>query len=197
MQMAAGADPAKMATLFKLWLKGAERGDALAQRVVGDFYRRGIGIDPSIDETERKVQAQRWLAAAAEQGNAAAMVMLGGLILQDSAASAQYSQAVELFRRAATLGNVDAEYNLGVCLRRGLGVLRDNAAAEKCYRSAAERNHVSAQLALGDLIASSANSDSERLEAARWYRLAADRGNAPARERLQQLQQQSTLAGSI
>jgi TPR repeat protein len=188
MRMAAGADAEEMRKLFGFWLKGAERGDALAQRVVGDFYLRGLGVDPEMNEPDRRAQARRWLASSAEQGNVAAMVMLGGLILQDPAATDQYPEAVDLFRRAATQGNADAEYNLGVCLRRGLGVAVDDKAAEQCYRSAAGRNHVSAQLALGDLIAQSATSDGEWLEAARWYRLAADRGNAPARERLQQMQ---------
>ena len=188
MRMQAGADAQEMAKLFQLWLKGAEQGDAMAQRMVGDFYLRKIGVDPSLSDELRMTEARRWLSAAADQGNAAAMVMMGGLILQDPAESARFPEAVDLFRRAATQGNADAEYNLGVCLRRGLGIAADDKAAEHFYRSAAERNHVSAQLALGDLIAQSANSDVQWLEAARWYRLAADSGNEPAKERLAQMQ---------
>ncbi len=188
MRMAAGPNSEEMAGLFQLWLKGAEQGDAMAQRMVGDFYLRKIGVDPSLTDEQRMAEARRWLGAAAEQGNTAAMVMVGGLILQDPAEAARFPEAVDLFRRAATQGNADAEYNLGVCLRRGLGVAVDDKAAEHFYRSAAQRNHVSAQLALGDLIAQTATSDVQWLEAARWYRMAADSGNAPAKERLVQMQ---------
>ena len=188
MRMAAGPDSEEMARLFQLWLKGAEQGDAMAQRMVGDFYLRKIGVDPSLTDDERMAEARRWLSASAGQGNTAAMVMVGGLILQNPEESARFPEAVDLFRRAATQGNADAEYNLGVCLRRGLGIAVDDKAAEHFYRSAAERNHVSAQLALGDLIAQSATSDVQWLEAARWYRMAADNGNAPAKGRLLQMQ---------
>jgi TPR repeat protein len=189
MRMAAGTNPAGMSDLFGLWLQGAEKGDAMAQRVVGEFYLRRTGVDPSMPEEQRMAEAQRWLNASSDQGNTAAMVMLGGVILQNQEESARFPEAVDLFRRAATSGNADAEYNLGVCLRRGLGIAVDDKAAEHFYRSAAERNHVSAQLALGDLIAQSATSDVQWLEAARWYRLAADSGNAPAKERLAQMQE--------
>jgi TPR repeat protein len=161
-----------------LWLKGAERGDARAQRVVGDFYLRGVGVERSPGE------AQRWLAAAADQGNAAAMVLLGGLILQDQDSAERFTEAVDLFRRAAAQGNTDGEYNLGVCFRRGLGVNLDEKAAEQCYRSAAQRNHTSAQIALADLIAWDTSDENSWREATHWYRLAADTGNAVAKARL-------------
>ena len=51
----AGADAEQMGRIFNLWLKSAEQGDAIAQRVVGDFYLRGVGVEPS------RVEAKRWL----------------------------------------------------------------------------------------------------------------------------------------
>ncbi len=182
MGVAAGSHPEEMARLFKLWHKGAERGDAIAQRVVGDFYMRGVGIERST------IEAERWLTAAVDQGDTEAMVLLGGLILESPDQAARFPRAVELFERAAAKGNTDAEYNLGVCLRRGLGVRQDAKAAERSYRTAAERNHVSAQLALGDLVAERAATEAEWLEATHWYRLAADSGNAAAQTRLAEVQ---------
>jgi uncharacterized protein len=146
----AGEKPEEMARLFKLWLLGAERGDAIAQRVVGDFYRRGVGVGRSAAD------AEQWLEKAIAQGDTAAMVLLGGMILEDPAQSARFSRAVELFRQGSALGNADAEYNLGVCLRRGFGIAPDREQAERHYRNAALRGHESAQLALGDLIAQNA-----------------------------------------
>jgi hypothetical protein len=154
----------------------------MAQRVVGDFYLKGVGVEGSA------IEAQRWLAAAAEQGNTAAMVLLGGVILQNPVSADLYPEAVELFRRAAAQDNVDAQYNLGVCWRRGWGVAADDTTAEQHYRAAAERNHVSAQLALADLIAARAATEADWTEAARWYRMAADGGNDAARARLAELQ---------
>jgi hypothetical protein len=183
MRMAAGAGTAEMSEIFRLWLQGAERGDATAQRMVGEFYLRGTGVESSMAE------AERWLGAAAEQGNAAAMTLLAASILQDSERTARLPEAIELLQRAAALGNADADYNLGVCLRRGLGVPRDVNAADRHYRSAAERKHVSAQLALADSIAESANTDAAWLEAAHWYRLAADGGSGHAKARLLQVQE--------
>jgi TPR repeat protein len=182
MGVSAGAHPEEMARLFTLWLKGAQRGDAIAQRVVGDFYMRGVGVDRST------IDAENWLTASVDQGDTAAMVLLGGLILESPENAARFPLAVELFRRAAAQGNTDAEYNLGVCLRRGLGVKPDAKAAERSYRAAAERNHVSAQLALGDLIAERAATDAEGFEARLWYRLAADRGHAAAKARLAEVE---------
>jgi TolC family type I secretion outer membrane protein len=182
MGVAAGENPEQMARLFTLWLKGAEAGDAIAQRVVGDFYMRGVGIGRSV------VEAERWLTASADQGDTVAMVLLAGLILENPDEAEKFPQSVELFKRAAARGNCDAEYNLGVCLRRGLGVKPDSKAAERSYRAAAERNHVSAQLALGDLIADGAACDEEWQEAMHWYRLAAESGSSDARMRLVEVQ---------
>jgi TPR repeat protein len=183
LRVAEGAGSDEMARLFKHWLVGAKRGDAMAQRVVGDFYLKGVGVERSTTE------AQRWLAAAADQGNTAAMVLLGGVILQNPVSEDLYPEAVELFRRASAQGNVDAEYNLGVCWRRGWGVVADDTTAEQHYRAAAERNHVSAQLALADLLAARAANEVEWTEATRWYRMAADSGNDAARARLAELQE--------
>jgi TPR repeat protein len=188
MSLAAGSPPEQMARLFNLWLKGAERGDAIAQRVVGDFHMRGVGV-------ERSPQlAEQWLTASVDQGDAAAMVLLGGLILACPDNAPRFPQAVALFRRAKAQGNTDAEYNLGVCLRRGLGVIPNAKAAERRYRAAAERNHISAQLALGDLIAERAATDAEWLEAEHWYRLAAASGNHHAQARLTGVEQRRLIS---
>jgi TPR repeat protein len=172
--LAKGSNHDDLPRLFELWLRRAKQGDALAQRIVGELYLRGIGAERSLNE------AKRWLQVSSDQGNAAAMVLLGGLILQDPLESPKYPIAVSLLRRAVAQDSVDAEYNLGVCFRRGLGVNVDSKAAEQHYRLAAQREHVSAQLALGDLIAERAISDGSWAEAADWYRRAAKAGNPSA-----------------
>jgi hypothetical protein len=180
LRVSAGASDDEMTQVFRLWLRAAEQGDAAAQRMVGDFYMRGVGTPASMDD------ARRWLTAAAVQGHVQAMLLLGGLLLQ-LGAEADQAQAVDMFRRAAAQGNLDAQYNLGVCVRLGLGLARDDAEAERLYRAAADQGHRSAQLALGSLIEQRAASEPDWIEAARWYRLAADAGHPAAMSSLAHL----------
>jgi uncharacterized protein len=71
----AGSDRDKLKQVFELWLRAAEQGSPQAQRVVGDFYLRGVGTEASI------VEARRWLMAAARQEHVPAMVLLGSFLL--------------------------------------------------------------------------------------------------------------------
>ena len=143
-----GAGGGEKTQVFQLWLTAAQQGHAVAQRMVGQFYLRGVGTTISPEE------GHRWLAAAARQGHAGAMVLLGGLLLQQAQQSTgqadadDQAHAAELFRRAAVKGSIDAQYNLGVCLRHGLGVRRDDAKAERLYAAAAQHGHLLAQQAL-------------------------------------------------
>jgi len=141
------------------------------------MYLRGIGTPASIPE------ARRWLTLAADQGHSASMLLLGHLLLQESAEA----RAVELFRQAADLGNSDAQYNLGVCLRRGMGVAPDDQEAERRYTAAAKQGHPSAQLALGSMKAQTATTDQEWAEIANWYRMASEAGHPTAMLSLAQL----------
>jgi TPR repeat protein len=163
-----------LSQVFQLWLKAAQQGNAEAHHIVGDFYLRGVGTEASVEE------ARRWLGAAALQRHVPAMVLLGGVLLQQSSHATDQPQAADLFRRAAALGDRDAQYNFGVCLRRGLGVARDDLEAEKCYQAAARQGHSSAQLALGSLKAQNARAAADWIEVAAWYRLAAEAGHPTA-----------------
>ena len=53
--------------------------------------------------------------------------------------SADYSEAVKWYRKAAEQGNKQAQYNLGVCYESGRGVPQDYSEAVKWYRKAAEQ----------------------------------------------------------
>jgi TPR repeat protein len=151
-----GARSDQKSQVFQLWLRAAEQGQPGAQRMVGQFYLRGIGTPIS------QAEGRRWLAAASRQGDAGAMVLLGGLLLRQAD---DLALAAELFRRAAARGNIDAHYNLGECLRLGLGVPRDDAKAERLYAAAAQHGHVLAQQALGVLKARSAGAAGAGAEA--------------------------------
>ena len=93
----------------RFWKQHRLTGACQPKKIGG--YRRS-----RLEKHDRTLR--RWLTAAALQGHAPAMVILGGLLLQHSSDSSDLVQAVDLFRRAAALGNLDAQYNLGVCLRQ-------------------------------------------------------------------------------
>ena len=119
--------------LYKRWLAGAKRGDVLAQRMVGEYLLNGTGVAKSVEN------AVYWLGKAAEGGNDAAMVMLGGIHARGESGFEDAPRAVEWFTRAASAGNADAEYNLGICALEGLGMPRNAAAARQHFETAAAR----------------------------------------------------------
>src|SRR5262249_11208542 len=106
--MTQDAPPETKAEGVQLWLRAAEAGEALAQRMVGDYCLNGVGVEPDLD------RAAHWLRLSAGQGNAAAKLILAGLILTGRAAANDPHEAVDLLREAAAEDNPDAEYNLGV-----------------------------------------------------------------------------------
>lgn len=61
------------ATALREWTPLAERGDAEAQRSLGEMYRRGTGV-----RQDYKTAAW-WFRLAAEQGNTIAQVKLGAM----------------------------------------------------------------------------------------------------------------------
>jgi uncharacterized protein len=68
-------------------------------------------------------------------------------------AKQDYTQAVELYRKAAEQGLAKAQFNLGYCYARGLGDNQDYAKALEWYLKAAEQGYAGAQYNLGDCYA--------------------------------------------
>ena len=160
--------------IFGIFERIAEKGDPLAQRMLGDFYLKGFGVEAS------KADAEVWLRKASEAANAAAQFLLAGMLLQGQARARGDKEPIDLLTKAAANGHVEAGYNLGVCFKRGIGVEPDLVQAERWYRSAAELHSASAKLALADLLWETAQTESRALEAAYWYEAAAASGVAAA-----------------
>ena len=170
-----GQNPEEDAALFEQWLKAAEGGDALAQRMVGDFRIRGVRCKQSVGE------GAMWLRMASEQGNAAAKLILSGLIISGSVAPDHPNEAANLMQQAAVQGSVEASYNLGVCYRLGVGgVSTDAGTAMEWYRRAANQDYAPAQLELGDLLLEVSASEEALSEARTWYSAASRAGLAKA-----------------
>ena len=63
-------DRASYASSLKVWLEPAKEGNPLAQTYVGEFYEKGLGIQPDYSA------AAEWYSRAANQGHAPAMINL-------------------------------------------------------------------------------------------------------------------------
>lgn len=150
--------------LYKRWLSGAKRGDALSQRMVGEYLLKGIGVERSVEASVY------WLEKAADQGNSAAMVMLGGILARGEGDKRSPSQALSFFTRAADAGNADAHYNLGICALEGIGMQPTSEGANQHFKRAAELGSEDARTILAAAAAAAEarakGSDSGRLTAA-------------------------------
>ena len=146
----------------------AERGDPLAQIVIGMNYAMGLGVPQDVGSAitwwrrageadvprppvEQRVDWSgftpdsslvRWARQGAEQGASASQAaMLGTLYLYGWGGVPQDgAEALAWFRRAAESGHTDAYLFLGVVHVAGRGVARDDVAAYKWLSLAAARH---------------------------------------------------------
>lgn len=109
--------------------KAAESGYADAQVELSIYYGVGNGVP------EDKAESEKWLRAAADQGNVQGMQLLGVAKL----ASKQYEEAVRWLTKAAEQEDGGAQYWLGTLYEKGTGVEKDAAKADELYRSAAAK----------------------------------------------------------
>ncbi len=120
----------------------AERGDAEAQRSLGQSHLFGLGVpkDPR--------EAAKWTRKAADQGHALAQMSLGLNYLSGQGVPQNPTEAVVWFRKAAQQGEVNSQSLLGTAYAEGLGVDKDPVEAQKWFRKAASQGHLGAQTAL-------------------------------------------------
>jgi TPR repeat protein len=108
--------------------KLAEGGDARAQYEISLMYLQGIGtrVDPA--------RGGYWMLAAANNGNVAAMVEIGGRFESGANVERNYLLSFTWYRRAAALEDPIAAYRLAGLYERGSGVQRDLPRAWAWYR---------------------------------------------------------------
>lgn len=96
----------------------ADKGDANAQRFLGDMYSDGNGV------TQSHKEAASWYRKAAKQGNAAAQYALGVMCDRGIGVKQNDREAAAWYHKSAELGNVEAQYSLGVMYQNGRGAVR-------------------------------------------------------------------------
>ena len=147
--------------------RSAHTGNVDAQRAAGEVLLRRR--DP-----QHTIEALKWLAAAATQNDARALLMLGKAALYGAPGGAvDASQARAWFQLANPERNPQAAYYVGLIEKNGYGQAPDVVAAAKHFRFAAEREISDAMYLLGNAYAHGEGVDSDPREAMRWYLRAA------------------------
>jgi TPR repeat protein len=129
-------------------------------------------------------EAMRWYRMAADQGDAAAQVNVGGLYANGWGVPQNYPEAMQWFRKAADQGNASAQNDVGGLFANGRGVPRDYTEAMRWFRMAATQGYVPAQDNIGALYENGSGVSQDYAEAMRWFRMAADRGFAVAQNKI-------------
>jgi hypothetical protein len=121
----------------------AESGDAVAQRLLGERYDFGQGVQQNYTE------AAKWYQMAADHGDAIAQNNLGSFYQYGLGVATNYNQAVAFYKQASAQGLSIAQANLGYMYDNGLGVSVDKVTADSWYRQGAEQGCPQAMLNLG------------------------------------------------
>jgi TPR repeat protein len=167
------------------------------------MYRNGKGVpkdDAQAAEWYRKAADQRnadapfrSLASKADQGDADAQFLLGGLYDNGRGVPQDYVEAMSWYRKAADQGHIVAQHCLGWMYREGKGVPQDDAQATEWYRKAVNQRNADAQFNL-TAMANQGDADAQNhlgvtyrdgedvpqdyTQAYKWFHLAASRANA-------------------
>ena len=116
-----------------------EKGKAWAQRMLGQMYRDGLGVDQSYQ------QARELYELSATQGDAGAQYNLGVMYNQHQGQISQYNmdqsyeRAAEYYEAAARQGMPEAQHNLGLLYATGQGVEQSFESAREWMMKAAEQ----------------------------------------------------------
>jgi TPR repeat protein len=152
----------------------AEKGDALAQTILGLMYYNGRGVPQDY------AQGVAWFRKAAAQGNSVAQDELGRAYRFGRSVPQDYAEAASWFRKAAEQGHAEAEFSLGLAYEKGRGVPQDYEQALTWYLKAAVQGKPEAQNNLANLYQKGEGTPKDDAQALLWYRKSAEQGYATA-----------------
>ena len=98
-----------------------------------------------------------------------------------------YTEAVELWTKAAEQGHADAQINLGGCYAYGEGVEQSYTEAVKWFHKAANQGNASAQSNLGRCYYYGYGVKQNKNIGVKWFRNAANQENKKAIEKLKEI----------
>lgn len=128
------------------------------------------------------VTARKWLAKAAEQGDAEAQYKLGILYNRGHGVETNKEEALLWYQKAAEQGLAIAQCKLGDMYLYGLGDMAscNYAEALKWYEKAAAQGDILAQNSLGIMYLKGIGVTQDYAEAAKWYHKSAEQGDGVA-----------------
>ena len=158
---------------LRLYRQAADRGNAVAIRVLGDCYRTGndaLEADAAI--------AVPLYRKAGEKGDLPAMYELAQSYKYGRGVARDDVEAFAWFQRAADGGHAPAMTALAECYAQGVGVrVRDDSAAFSWYSKAARLGDYAAMAGLGQSYLDGRGTARDPVEAIRWLSVAADHRN--------------------
>jgi TPR repeat protein len=149
----------------------AKQGDPKSQRILGNMYADGSGVDQDY------AQAAQWYQRAAGQGYAPAMADLGDLYFYGNGVDQDQAMAIKWYRRGAERGDPEAEYDYGLIFHDGSAGQKQNFdAALKWFLRASAQGDAAALNMVGYMHDTGEGVDEDPREAFGWYQRAADKG---------------------
>jgi TPR repeat protein len=152
---------------FKKIMPFAEKGNRIAQHLVGKMYGKGQGTPTD------KTQAAYWYKKAAIQGFEGSQHNLALLYMGGEGVSKDPEQAAYWMRLAADQGNLESLYGLAEMYFGGLGLEKDVGEAINLYMKAAEQNHDLSNVKLGRIYDEGIFVTKDERKAFQYYRQAA------------------------
>ncbi len=120
----------EMTAHFSKYLSDAEKGDIIAQYLVGKCFRFGYGTEIN-DE-----KAVFWYRRAANHGQPNAQNALANCYLEGAGVEEDHAMALDLYQKAAAQGDNVAMLQLGRCYDFGWGTEIDERKAFELYEEA-------------------------------------------------------------
>ena len=152
---------------FEEWKRLADQGQADSQRLVGNMFLNGTGVEADID------QAIAYYQMAADQDDVEALITLANLFRQGGPVQTNYKQAVDMLYRAAETGHPVAQFDLAEIYFYGEGGVQPaQDHALQWYRLSARSGVLLAQFKLGQMLLEGVGGPKDKLTGMMWLELA-------------------------
>jgi hypothetical protein len=151
----------------------AQRGNADAQRNLGNMYHEGLGVPQDYNE------AIKWYRLAADQGHPSAQSNLANMYHEGEGLPRDDKEAVRWYCLAANQGHAPAQFNLGLMYEHGTEALAQNdTEAMRWFGLAAEQGYADAQFNLGVMYGKGQGVPPDYVQAHMWFDLVSANGDA-------------------
>jgi hypothetical protein len=164
--------------LFENYLQSANRGDAKAMYMVGEFYANGI------DRPSNPKEALVWYKKAAVNGDPRAWYRMGLLYKYGKGTSLDYRSAFDCFVKAGEGGNARGLFSEGYMLYKGIGCQQNYERAYSLFVTASEANIREAMYFRGLCCRNGYGTSKNEVEAKKWLQLAIIKGDQQAQSEL-------------